>query len=168
MCGIHDATPTPTDPRAHLPPHTHPSIRASVRSGPGWPAFQKEGRCSPVQDKLPPLGIRGHPCAEKTALSSLRGPGFHLMIANQESITGQRDVKGSHWFCFHSPSIPQGFPDLGSLSTSQTLVFLRTAQEKEDKFSPLVWMGIGNPTMSGFGGEGDAKKKNHMDATVKH
>lgn len=73
--------PHPPDPRAHLPSHTHPSNGASVRSGPGWPAFQKEACCFPVQDKLLPLAseeslARGLGVV-KPALSSLRGAGLH-------------------------------------------------------------------------------------------
>lgn len=101
-----------------------------MRSGLGWPLSQKEGYCSPVQDKLPPLASEDSLAKDKTALSSLSEGirGLRLMIANRASTTGSKGLERNLLVLLPAPSFPLSgvFP---SLRACQTPAFLRTAQE---------------------------------------
>lgn len=156
--------PSPTQiPELTPHPTPIPSKKASVRSGPGWPVFQKEGYCSPVQDKLPPLASEDSLAKAKTALSSIREGtwGLQVIRANQASTTGSKGLERNLLVLLPAPSFRLSgmFP---SLRASQTPAFLRTAQESEYIPSPVIWMGRGKSIIPEIWRDA----RNHLDATV--
>lgn len=167
MCGelVPPCTMSPPTQTPELAshPHPHPFKKASMRSGPGWPLFQKEGYCSPVQDELPPLASEDSLAKDETALSSLRERTWdlHPMIANQASTTGSKGLERNLLVLLPAPSflLSGVFP---SLRASQTPAFLRTAQESEYIPFPVIWMGRGKSIIPEIWRDA----RNHVDATV--
>lgn len=167
MCGelVAPCTmPPPTQiPELTSYPTPIPSKKASVRSGPEWPVFQKEGYCFPVQDKLPPLASEDSLAKDKTALSSLSEGAWslHLMTANQASTTRSKGLERNLLVLLPAPSFPLSgmFP---SLRASQTPAFLRTAQESEYIPFPVIWMGRDKSIIPEIWRDA----RNHVDDTV--
>lgn len=101
--------PYPPDPRAHLPPHTHPSNGASVRSGSGWPAFQRKDCCSPVQDKLLPLASEDNlargpgSCEDCSLLTQRMGSSSHDSQSGQYHQSKGRERKSLVLFLLPAP-----------------------------------------------------------------
>lgn len=121
--------------------------------------FRERAVCSPVQDKLPPLASEGSLVRGKTALSSLRGPGLHLMIANQASPTGPKGLERNSLVLFPAPSF---------LSSPWDVCRLWFSKHKpgpcvpRDPLKTMIWMGRGKSIIAGFWWDA----RNPVDATV--